>query len=138
MKKQINIVLLIVIGLLLFGAGVFGGVLLEKNVITLNKNSSAPGTSTIVGAVNAGLIPWVAVNGQVVKISGKNITLDSQGKNFTIPISADAKIYTPSPAGAPTQSKFEDIKLGNFLDISLKILPDGTFEGQDIGISPSL
>ena len=85
------------------------------------------------------IVPSIMAIGEVTNISDRTITLTSQEESLTIPIAKDAKITSfvfsaEEPSFAPQQKtiNFEDIKVGNRANISLRILPDGEFEGVSI------
>ena len=96
-----------------------------------------------VRALSSKAVPSISAFGQVVKIDGKDITLIYNEESITVAIREDAQIYSfANPNGAAKGSAlsagqqtivpFENIKIGDQLSISLKVLPDGQFEGQSV------
>lgn len=90
------------------------------------------------------VIPSIVAYGQVASISDKVVTLAYGTESLAIPIREDAKIYSfvtsASQQGPPEQKKAElkDIKIGDNLNVSLRILPDGGIEGVSVIIFPSV
>lgn len=132
-KKQLTI--LIVSGVLLFAIGAdlgifFGGRLgPEKTKIKAANNLS----SKVVSSMTA--------FGQVKNIDGRNITLSNLGDDLTISVAGNAQVFsfsTPAGASAPVQKtiKFEDIKTGDKVNVTLKTLPTGQLEGLSVIILP--
>ena len=98
------------------------------------------GTSTVVPTVNA--------FGRVTDISGRNITLSYGGKNtLTVFFGQDARIYeyTLSARAADgsqqiskqEEVKFENIKLNETLNVSIKVLGTGQVQAIAAHILPA-
>ncbi len=84
----------------------------------------------------------ITASGLITNISERTITLTQAEESLTIPIREDAKIVayvTPETEGAPLERKeinLEDIEVGNYLSVSIKILPEGQLEGVDVTVLP--
>ncbi len=138
MKNKILIIILFLLGgLALLIVGGYAGILIEAQ-----KAASQPEIgSKLTELAKSKVVPSIMAVGEVTNISDRTITLTSQEESLAIPIAEDAKITSfvfsaEEPSFAPQQKtiNFEDIKLGNKASISLKILPDGGFEGVSIGV----
>ena len=102
--------------------------------------------ASLLKRITSRAIPSITAYGQVASIEGKNITLASGGDNIIVSVRGDTEIYSfaqptaqkQEQAVLPTKQlvKFEDIKKGDTLNISLKVLPDGQLEGNTIIIMP--
>lgn len=136
-------IILVIVAILLFLVGGAVGFLFNKQMFVSNqplaKCPYMQGASTIISAQDTGLIPTITAMGRFVAISGRNIILASGGKNFEIPLAENAKIYAPKAgiASIPQQLQISDIKIGNALSVIVKIVPNGTLEGQSVTVQPS-
>ena len=91
------------------------------------------------------VVPSIVAYGKVSKIQGKNITLNFSGDSLTVLITDTAQIYSfASPANANTtqsnsQQKinFSDIKVGDSLNIGLRVSPAGVLSGTAVMVLPS-
>jgi len=102
--------------------------------------------STLVRILSSTAVAPIVAYGSVTEINGKDITLNSGKSKLTISTNQNAKIYLPvvqnnvgtkSPAVA-LLGKFEDIKVGDNLNITLKVSKDGTIGGEIISILSSV
>jgi hypothetical protein len=93
-----------------------------------------------VKALSSKVVPSIIAYGQVTKIENKNITLTYNKETLTVPVMESANVYSfvPAEAGskttAPTQKKstFSEIKVGDSLNITVKLSADGVLEGQSV------
>ena len=90
-------------------------------------------SSKVIFSINA--------HGKVLNIDGRNITLESNEEVLTIKLKDNAKILSaPSVNNVSNLIKhnidFKEIKEGDTLSINIKILSDGTIEGQSVIIFP--
>lgn len=85
-------------------------------------------------------------SGTVSKISGKNLTLVSNGETLEIPIVDEAKVVIPILLSSeemkenkafqpPKEIKFEDIKIGDKADVTISIT-DNVLRGNYIIVFP--
>jgi len=152
MKNNPLIIILLIIGVIvILAVGCLGGILFQtqKTALQLEKMSK------LIEVMSSKIIPSVVAVGKVTNISGRTVTLEAhtnEEKPLTIfiKIANDAKLtsFVFSTAGeegegvlgAPTQEEieFEDIKVGSNVNVSLKILPDASFEGISVIVFPSL
>jgi len=80
--------------------------------------------------------------GQVSKVEGRAVTLTYGGNTLAINVKQDAPVYSfaqAAGAAAPTQQKvdFSAVKVGDSVNIVLKMLASGDLEGQQVIILPS-
>lgn len=133
-KKQIAI--LIAVGLVLLAMGVALGIFLPKPLAleNLTKIKAANNLSSKV-------VSSIVAYGQVESINGRDIILSNLGDNLAISISNSAKVYSfviKKGATAPVQQpvEFENIKVGDKVNVAVKILPSGQLEGSSVIILP--
>jgi len=136
-KKQIIVLVAVAIVFLLIGL-VLGMGFISKQGNLVKKE--------IVNSLSSKVITSVVAYGRVEKIEGRNITLSNLGNNLLITIIDSAPIYafdthsvTETKNKASQNQKvvaFDDIKAGNNLNVSLKILEDGRVQGLSVIILP--
>jgi hypothetical protein len=135
-RKNLTIIIVVaVIGVII---GLVLGISLSQKGISNNSQSNK--FESAVKALSSKVIPSIIAYGQVTKIENKNITLTYNKETLTIPLTQSTSIYSfvapeaGSKATAPTQKKssFSEIKVGDSLNITIKLLPDGTIEGQSV------
>ncbi len=146
-NKILTIVICVIVGAVLFsGTGYFVGVSLEKEksqsrIETLEKQTNITemlGSSKIINSVIA--------FGKVSKVSGRTVTLASGLEKLAIDIKEDAQIYLMTAptsvdgniSGIPTQrtAVFGEIKVGDNINVNVKILSNGSAEGLGVIILP--
>ena len=129
-------VVIIVIGvmLLLFGCAI--GIMLEKQKIL-------PQVTTSV--LSSKLITSVTATGKIAQIDGRKITLNSLGDSLIILLADSAHIYTLVSTNTgkisgkvltQKSSIFGDIKVGDNVIVSLKLLANNQIEGISVTIFP--
>lgn len=130
MSKQSLIILSIIIALVFLCLGGAAGILYQ----TQKEVSQSGNPAEIIKEITSKAITSVSAYGQVTNIQGRNIILSYAGDSITIKIGDDAKIYSFTQSSASTQqiAKFENIKNGDNLTVSSKLLSDGTLEGQTV------
>ena len=141
MSKQILITIICAVlgAIILLGLGYSAGYLaaltLEKGKTgsQIEQLEKAADTLKILGSSK--IISSFTAIGEVTKINERDITLESSGDILTIHIRDDAKIYS-AMSDKRQQTDFKDIKKGDTLNISLKLLSNGQIEGQEITIIP--
>jgi hypothetical protein len=137
-KKQLSI--LIVAGVLIFLIG--GGL-----GIFLIQGSSGRAKVEMANNLSSKVISSIIAYGQVKNINGRNITLSNLGDNLSILIANDAQVYAfvvPTDAGENTTASpvqqtvnFETIKIGDNVNVAVKILPNGQVQGTSVIILPN-
>jgi hypothetical protein len=141
-----GIIIAIILGILIFGAG-FGASMLYKNpsstTLTQNQMQGQQQLSETIKELSSRVIPSIAAYGTVTNIDGRNISLRYQGDSIVISVMPDAKIYsyTPSATGSnakslTTQVDFSKIKVGDNLSVNLKVIPTGQIEGLSVIVLP--
>jgi flagellar basal body-associated protein FliL len=133
-KKQLTI--LIISGAVIFIIGVVAGIFLGGIV--------GPQKAKVAAANNLSskVVSSMVVYGKVKSISGRNITLDNLGDTSTISIAASAPVYsfrTSEGVMAKVQQivKFGDIRIGDNVNISVKLLPSGQLQGSSVIVLPT-
>jgi hypothetical protein len=131
--NKINLVVLLIIGgvvLLASGAGL--GILYQNQTVS-------PQFEKAVAAVNflsSKAVPSIVAYGQVVSIDERNLTLAFNGDNIAITINDDASVnsFVKDEKGTMAQKKvdFSQIKKGDTLNVSVKLLPDGQIQGLSV------
>lgn len=131
--------IILVIG---FGVGAF-----YQTQVQLAKNPALKKAIAIEPTVNiltSKTIQSIMAYGQVEKISANNITLSYAGDKITVAVKSSAQIYSSIAVkdsktgnlatGAPQLVKFSDIKTGQGISVTLKILPTGQMEADSVYI----
>jgi hypothetical protein len=147
MNKPIAIFISIIVLLLVFVLGGGIGILYQtrKDAPLLEKAAQSEG---VIKNLSSKTVLSIVAYGQVTNIQGRDITLTYAGDTLTVRIKENSMIYslvTPSTtqkgaAAAPTQQKaeFKDIKKGDNLNVTLRLLPDGQLEASVVMIMSSL
>jgi hypothetical protein len=138
--KQITILIIAGVLLLLLGAGV--GALLSRASLQQTKVNA-------VNSLASRVISSIVAYGQVKNINGRNITLSNLGDDLTITVADSAQIYsfvTPSTTDknktattAPVQQTvgFGNVKVGDNINMTIRLLPTGQLEGASVIILPA-
>jgi len=133
MNKNLIIVLLVIAGLIFFVIGVSVGVVYktEKDAPLLEKSEKM---TEAVKKLSSKAITSIIVYGEVTNIENRDITLAFANESLTVSVKENSQIFsfTPAEGGAsPNQrtAEFKDIKKGDFLNVSLRLLADGQLEG---------
>ena len=130
MNKLNSTFLMVISGLVIlvlgFGAGFFYKTFqvspqLEKSMALIKTLSSKTVLSTVA-------------YGQVSEITGNDITLSYNGDSIKISMTESSPVYSfvNDSSGNPVQKKvdFKQIKIGDSLNITIKLLPDGQIQSQ--------
>ena len=149
-NKPLILILSIIGVIAVLAVGCLGGILFQTQKATPQVEKS----EKLIELMNSKMVPSVVAVGEVTAISGRNITLrahTNQDGSLTIPIeiTRDAElssfIVTTEEDGSiilggPSREeiKFKDIKVGDNVNVSLKISSDGTFQGASVIVFPSI
>lgn len=145
--KPISIVLLLIAVLVIFvlGGGLGISYQTQKNSPLLEK---AAQSEAVIKNLSSKTVLSIVAYGQVTNIQGRNITLLYAGDSLTVRIKEDSMIYSlvtlPAAqkgavvASTQKQAEFKDIKKGDNLNVTLRLLPDGQLEGSTVMIMSSL
>ena len=142
MNIFIKIICLIICGAVLLGIGTLAGVNFQEQKTTPRIAELEKMENMIKILSSSKVIPSIVAFGQVGEISGRTVTLTYGTESLAIPIREDAKIYsfsgTTNQKTPPEQktAEFKDIKVGDKLNITLKILSNGEIEGLSVIIFP--
>jgi len=127
----IGIIVLLVVG---FYAGTF---FQSHSKTQLTKNQA-------VNTLSSKTVSSITAFGKVESINGKNITISNLGANLVISMTDNARIYSlivPTEVNSiatPVQQdiSFSDVKVGNNINVILKLLSDGQMQGQSLVVLP--
>jgi len=117
--------------LIIFILGCLAGIYLEKQkmVPELEKITKA---AKILNAINSKVIPSPIAFGEITKISGRIVTLNYAGESLDISVKDNAQIYSFSQG--QKQIDFSQIKVGDWLNITIEVLPDGQVQGLSVAV----
>ena len=135
--QKTNLVLLIIGGLVLLGAGYSLGVSLGQKGVEQTETA----LSDLVGSKVIGKLTTTA-SGEITEISGRNLTLVNEEESLTVLIKEDATFYRslqPEEAETPQlvemeETSFEEIKVGSQINIACELKADSSLEGIDVTI----
>lgn len=132
-----NLTILIIVGVVFFAVGVMLGILYQTQKPEVQQ---ALKLSPTVKTLSSGVVQSISAFGQVKKIEGNKITLAYSGEELTVNIREGAQVFIPAPVqsadNTPKRANFSDIKTGNSVSITLKILPSGDVQGESVFIFP--
>ena len=136
------IIILVVAGIVIFVLGGVAGVLFQ--------NQKANGTAGIGTPINtpgkladnvkSKVISSIVLYGKVESISGRTAKISNNGDTVSVVMSASAKfslIDVSKKTPVQKDAKFENIKVGDNLNISAKILDNNSFAGVSVVIFPA-
>lgn len=127
-----KLAILIIAGIVLVLLGGVAGVIFQAKFLSPQSKS--------MNALSSKVISSIVAYGQVKNINGKNVTLSNLGDNLLISIADNAQVYSfTTPPGsakntAPVQQtgKFDDLKVGDNVNVAVKLLPTGQLEGVSV------
>lgn len=130
MNKTTSIVLITGLLCLVLGGGI--GFLYK----TLQISPQMKKTTAIIEALSSKTVLSTVAYGQVSNIEGKDITLSYNGDSIKISMTGNSPVYSfaNDSTGKPVQKKVDlkEIKIGDNLNITIKLLPDGQIQGQSV------
>ena len=85
--------------------------------------------SGVIGAITS------TASGEVIKISGRTLTLEAEGDIWNVPVREGASVHRLVRPEVE-ELTFEEIKIGDRVDIALYLKADGTIEGRHIAVLP--
>ncbi len=127
-KKQLTI--LIIAGALIFLIGGGLGVASQLSAVRQKVRTEA------FDILSSKVITSVSAYGKVTKIEGRDITLNNLGDNLSVSMPDNVKVYSFVDSSQQAAA-FEDIKIGDSINATLKLLPTGGYEGLSIIIFPA-
>lgn len=135
--KNLTIIIIVAVVAIVVG-GVLG--MSMQSAKDASSVSMASKLQPAVKTLSSKVVPSIVAYGQVSDMQGRNITLNYGGDSITVPIAENSNVYSfvapvaGSKTTTPTQQKvqFAEIKKGDSLNVSLKLLPDGTIQGQNV------
>ena len=146
-NKVLIIPVVIIIGLgIFFGGGYLLGVSQENKRLEPQIESLGKLADVSAALTSSKLITTIIAFGKVTSVSGRIVTLAARNESLQVSIKQDAKISSlvsptatdGSVSGFPQEMavEFKDIKVGDSLNINMKMLPDGQLEGSLVVIFP--
>ena len=130
-KKQLVILIIAVIVAFVIGGGL--GVALQSQGTQATKVEA-------VNSLASKVVTSMVAYGKVENIAGRNIALSNVGDNLTILMADNAQVYsfTTPKTGSPVQQtvSFSNIKVGDNVNIAIKLLPTGKMQGASVVILP--
>ncbi len=141
MQKN-NLIFLIIGGLILLGLGYGYGFLSGQKEIAGTK-TEGPLADLIESKVITRLNAFAF--GDVTKISGQSLTLSNQEDTFTVLIKEEITINRLSSTEGETEAsqaveteeiEFEEIKIGDRVNIVCELKADGSLEGIEMVVLP--
>jgi len=134
--------IIVLLAVFILGAG-FGIFYQAQQALKGNENQITP---QIIQQLHSKVIRAVSASGKVTNTNTllKTITLTNAGENLTVKVGNGVQIFSYTPASAakngttiPAVQKrvaFSDIKAGDDVTLSLKVLSDNSFECTSIFI----
>jgi hypothetical protein len=140
-----DIVLLIAGVFVIFAIGGGLGILYQNQKLQSDKEiQQAIFMAPTVKALSSKAVQSIVAYGQVERIEGRSITLVYAGEKITVTLKDNAEIFSsiakkdPKTGNlktpAPEKAEFKDIKTGDMVSITLKILADGKIQGESVFI----
>ena len=130
MNKTISAVL--IPGLLFLVLGIGVGFLYK----TLSISPQIQKTTAVIKDLSSKTVLSITAYGQVSNIEGEDITLSHNGDSIKVGMKENSPVYsfTNDSTGKPVQKKvsLKEIKIGDNLNITIKLLPDGQIQGQSV------
>jgi len=134
MKKSPVIVYYIVAGICLFVIGGLVGFFIDQQM-----NAPRVGVAdNALKALTSKVIPSITAFGQVQGVLSRTVTLSYAGDTLDIKIADDAKVSSVNIGGNGGQKDITlgDVKVGDFVNITLQVSQDGSITGTKILVIP--
>jgi hypothetical protein len=148
-EKVIAVILIIFSGIILLSVGYFVGVgfTAEKQKNILNYEDQQRATKTIE-VMSSKMIQSIVASGKVSNISDRTVVITDEEESMNIYIKEDTQISsfilvtvakggTSSTTSKQTKAEFSDIKIGDRVNATIKILPDNKIEAVSVIIIPA-
>jgi hypothetical protein len=133
------LIILFIVGFAFFVLGGGVGIIYQKQHTDQIVNQ----LPEFIDNLQSKVISSVLVSGTVVRVSEKNIILNNNGNEIEIPLSQDAKIislinsYNEKDQNLKTEKSdisLKNIKVGDKLNVKVRILSDGKLEGYMVTV----
>jgi len=137
------IIILTVSGLVIFILGGIAGIIYQNQKAAGTTGLAGTQTNTpakLVDNLKSKVISSIVLFGKVEKISGRTLNISNNGDAINVAISNDARfsLVDSSPkAAGPKTAGFENIKVGDTVNMSAKILDSNSFLGLSVVIYPA-
>ncbi|MFA5878173.1 MAG: hypothetical protein WC845_02280 [Candidatus Staskawiczbacteria bacterium] len=143
MKQSNNTYIIVIVSIVvLFGIGCLVGFSFEKSRTSASIEKLQTLSSVLNSLSSSQIIVSTIAYGRVKSISDSTIVLNRGEEDLSVAMIPDAQVYLLSnnggDLGSQKQSQLTDIKIGDDLNISVKILPDGQIQGLSAVIFPPI
>lgn len=131
--KNGAVILLIAI-VLFFGLGAAAGFFYGQQAISPEVKQAIK-LEPAIKLITSNAAQSIIISGQVKKIDGQYLTISYANQETVINIATNAGIFsqpTGSVSGLPQQAKFSDIKVGDDVEITLKVFMSGWVQGTAV------
>ena len=118
------VLVLIGVAVVFLIAGFYASFLLQENRIMPGANTA----ENSLKILRSDLIPSIVAFGQIKNISGRTVTLSYDIDTLVIDLAPEAKVFI----SGEKEMNFSDLKVGDYINISLKVYPDDTVKGSRI------
>ena len=132
---------IIILGIAIFLAGGIVGIIYQKQNSGTITGQQTNNTATAKSELRSKVVSSISLYGKVKSISGRTIIIVNNGDSLPVLISQDATINMLSLSDGKTvqeKSSFEKIKVGDNLNISVKVLENNSFSGVIVTIFPNV
>ena len=136
-----NLIVSLILVILIFLSGLGIGMSYQSKKVAPSQTQNQISSKSIELLTSHVISPMIA-RGKVIKIDDKDVTLNYQKDNRIIKISDTARVSllvlsaTQKKSYVNKQVTFEDIKMNDNVEVSVRVLPDGQIEGFNIVILP--
>lgn len=138
------------VGVLLLGGlilvlGIGLGTLLSKNKVAPSQDAKNQVVLDAIALLNSKIVSSVMARGTVTQIEGTKVTLTYDGATQPVAIKSDANItklvFVPGakanqPKYTTNAGSFSDLKVGDNLEMMVRVFSDGRVEGFNVTILP--
>jgi len=133
-KKQLVVFIVAGIILLVIG-GVAGYAIKSFNKVQVQKN-------TAVSNLSSKVITSITAYGEITKIDGRELTLSNANQTLVVLMAQNAKIRilaVKEGSATPVQqeTKFEELKVGQKVNVIMKVSATGVMQGSSAVILPA-
>ena len=134
-KKDNNTLVFLIAGglaIFLLGGGLGMFYQFQKDTVRNDQNDKILKTAD---TLSSELVPSMVAFGQVASVIGRDITIFSNdGKVLSVKINENAPIYSyiagSKEPNIQSRVALNEIKKGNMVNITMKLMPDGSLTGQ--------
>jgi len=133
MEKSISITSVIVLGIILLVIGFLVGYLLRPKAVAPEVKPQTCPSCLLDSKLTQNWMGFAI--GQIKEISGRDLTLSSDGETLKISVSEGARIQFLGEEGSK-EADFEDVKIGKKVEIQFVVIPERNLVGSIVTILP--